>query len=88
MEVTGKSSWDLWIEEAVAKLESRKMFLPLRPMHLAGLGQQETVASETKADENEYETFQEIQPWDRVSVQISVPETFFQHLLHGAFYLK
>ncbi|XVF77525.1 hypothetical protein PTKIN_Ptkin14bG0051600 [Pterospermum kingtungense] len=83
MEVKGKSSWDLWIEEALAKLESRKMFLPLRPMHLANLGQQETVASETKADENEYKTFQEIQPWDRVSVHISVHETFFQHLLHG-----
>ncbi|XVF77540.1 hypothetical protein PTKIN_Ptkin14bG0053100 [Pterospermum kingtungense] len=78
-----KSSWDLWIEEALAKLESRTMFMPLRPMHLPYLGEQETVAQETKADENEYETFQEIQPWDRASVQISIPEPFFQQLLNG-----
>ncbi|XWS11204.1 hypothetical protein CRYUN_Cryun38cG0064100 [Craigia yunnanensis] len=86
MELIGKSSWDLWIEEALPKLESFKMFLPLRPMHLPNLGEEEeeeTVAHHTNADEDEYETFQGIQPWDRVSVQILVPETFFQRLLDG-----
>ncbi|XWS11203.1 hypothetical protein CRYUN_Cryun38cG0064000 [Craigia yunnanensis] len=87
MELKGKSSWDLWIEEALPKLESFKMFLPLRPMHLPNLGEEEeeeeTVAHHTNADEDEYETFQGIQTWDRVSVQILVPETFFQRLLDG-----
>ena len=87
MELIGKSSWDLWIE-ALPKLESFKMFPPLRPMHLLNLGEEEeeTVAHHTNADEDEYETFQGIQPWDRVSVQILVSETFFQRLLDGTFF--
>ncbi|XVF82981.1 hypothetical protein PTKIN_Ptkin16aG0096000 [Pterospermum kingtungense] len=83
--ITGKSSWDLWIEEALPKLESRKMFMPLRPMHLPSLGEEEeeTIAHQAEADEEEYETFQGIQPWDRLSVQILVLDTFFQRLLDG-----
>ncbi|WRX19495.1 Aminotransferase [Theobroma cacao] len=74
----GKSSWDLWIEEALAKLESRKMFMPLRPMHLPTLKQQQQ-----EAQTDEYETFHGIQPWYRLSIQISLPDSFFQRLLDG-----
>ena len=82
MELMGKkSSWDLWIEEAISKLESRKMFTPIRPMNLAILGQEDE--AQTKFDEDEYETFQGIQPWDRLSVQISLPQPFFQRLMDG-----
>ncbi|XVE56413.1 hypothetical protein DITRI_Ditri04bG0006900 [Diplodiscus trichospermus] len=82
MEMMGrKSSWDLWIEEALPKLESWKMFTPLRPMNLAILGQEDQV--ETNFGEEEYETFDGIQPWDRLSVQISLPQPFFQRLMDG-----
>ncbi|XVE50595.1 hypothetical protein DITRI_Ditri01bG0175700 [Diplodiscus trichospermus] len=62
------------------------MFMPLRPMHLPNLGEEEeeTEANhQIKPDKDEHETFRVIQPWDRVSVQISVSETFFQRLLDG-----
>ena len=82
MELMGKkSSWDLWIEEALPKLESRKMFTPIRPMNLSILGQEDE--AQTKFDEDQYETFQGIQPWDRLSVQISLPQPFFQRLMDG-----
>ncbi|XVF08488.1 hypothetical protein REPUB_Repub07fG0007400 [Reevesia pubescens] len=82
MELMGKpkSSWDLWIEEALPKLESRKMFTPLRPMNLSILGQEEV---QTNFDEDQYETFQGIQPFDRLSVQISLPQAFFKRLMDG-----
>lgn len=71
----------MWIEEALAKLESRKMFMPLRPMHLPTLKQQQ------EAQTDEYETFHGIQPWDRLSIQISLPDSFFQRLLDGINFL-
>ncbi|KAE8715974.1 5-aminolevulinate synthase [Hibiscus syriacus] len=63
-----KSSWDKYIE-ALPKLESRNMFTPLRPMNIpiAGEGEGEV---QTKFDEDEYETYDEIQPWDRLASQI------------------
>ncbi|XP_022737576.1 8-amino-7-oxononanoate synthase-like [Durio zibethinus] len=76
----GKSSWDLLIEEAILKLEPGRLFTPLRPMRVASV-KQEQEAAPPKLDEDEYETFQGIQPWDRLSVQISIPETFFQRLV-------
>ncbi|XVF08487.1 hypothetical protein REPUB_Repub07fG0007300 [Reevesia pubescens] len=84
MEIKGKRSWDLWMEEVLPKLDSTKTFMPLRPMRLPTLGEEE--AAQTKADvvdDDEFETFQGFQPWDRLSVLISIPETFFQRLLEG-----
>ncbi|XWS47687.1 hypothetical protein CRYUN_Cryun13aG0005400 [Craigia yunnanensis] len=81
-----KSSWDLWMEQVLPKLDSRNGFMPLRPMRLPSLGEEEEEeTAQTKAyfDDDEFETFQGIQPWDRLSVQISIPETFYQRLLEG-----
>ncbi|XVF77543.1 hypothetical protein PTKIN_Ptkin14bG0053400 [Pterospermum kingtungense] len=56
MGLTGKGSWDLWIQEAVLKLESGIMFMPLKPMCLPNLGdikeeEEETVAYRTEEAE-------------------------------------
>ncbi|OMO98180.1 Aminotransferase, class I/classII [Corchorus olitorius] len=85
----GKRSWDLWIEEALPKVESLNMFIALRPMRLPTAKQQgqeveeEATSQAIVPNEEEYETFQGVQPWDRLSVQISIPESFFQRLLNG-----
>ncbi|KAK8675405.1 hypothetical protein V6N13_033472 [Hibiscus sabdariffa] len=83
MELIGeKNSWDLWVEEALKNLESKKMFLPLKPVKLTSSGHQyeDKDEAQTKFDQNEYETFNGIQPWDRLAVQISIPESLFQQL--------
>ncbi|KAK8598821.1 hypothetical protein V6N13_076767 [Hibiscus sabdariffa] len=71
-----KTSWDLYVEEALPKLESRNMFTPLRPMNISIAGQGE--GAQTKFDEDEYETYDGIRPWDRLAAQIELPETFFR----------
>ncbi|KAK8489778.1 hypothetical protein V6N13_096420 [Hibiscus sabdariffa] len=83
MESMGKirSSWDLYVEEALGKLESRKKFAPLRPMNASMAGQEE--GAQTNLDEDEYETYQGIQPWDRLASQIQLPQIFFQRLMAG-----
>ncbi|KAE8715972.1 hypothetical protein F3Y22_tig00110156pilonHSYRG00083 [Hibiscus syriacus] len=87
MDSTGKmkSSWNMYIEEALPKLESRNMFTPLRPMNIpiAGEGAGEGEGAQTKFDEDEYQTYDEIQPWDRLAAQIELPHSFFQRLLNG-----
>ncbi|KAK9034656.1 hypothetical protein V6N11_050813 [Hibiscus sabdariffa] len=76
-----KSSWDLYVEEALPKLESRRTFAPLRPMNVSTAGQEE--GAQTNFDEDEYETYQGIQPWDRLASQIKLPQTFYQRLMDG-----
>ncbi|KAK8478886.1 hypothetical protein V6N13_076768 [Hibiscus sabdariffa] len=75
-----KSSWDLYVEEALPKLESRRTFAPLRPMNVSIAGQE---GAQTNLDEDEYETYQGIQPWDRLASQIKLPQTFYQRLMDG-----
>ncbi|KAK8690577.1 hypothetical protein V6N13_074109 [Hibiscus sabdariffa] len=83
MEQKQRSSWDLWIEEAVAKLESIRLFTPLRPMRVPTLKHQDDEEAQPKFDDDQYQTFHGIQPWDRLSVQVSIPHAFYQRLLQG-----
>ncbi|XWS60119.1 hypothetical protein CRYUN_Cryun07bG0006900 [Craigia yunnanensis] len=86
MGIMGNNLWDLWVEEVVPKLDSRNGFMPLRPMRLPSLGEAEeeaTAQRKSHPDDDEFETFQGMQPWDRLSVYISIPETFYQRLLEG-----
>ncbi|GMJ13661.1 biotin F, biotin 4 [Hibiscus trionum] len=87
MEKKQKTSWDLWVEEAVSKLESIKLFTPLRPMRVPTLKQQQENQDDEEAppkfDDDQYETFPGIQPWDRLSIQVSIPDAFYQRLLQG-----
>ncbi|XP_039001344.1 8-amino-7-oxononanoate synthase-like [Hibiscus syriacus] len=70
----------MYIEEALPKLESRNMFTPLRPMNIPIAGEE---GAQTKFDEDEYQTYDGIQPWDRLAAQIELPQSFFQRLLNG-----
>ncbi|KAK6262137.1 hypothetical protein QUC31_007953 [Theobroma cacao] len=72
-----QSSWDFWVEEALLKLESLKLLRPIRPIQLS-----KKQATEKKDDE-EYEVFNELQPWDRSTVEVSISESFFQQWLRG-----
>ncbi|XP_021286530.1 8-amino-7-oxononanoate synthase-like [Herrania umbratica] len=72
-----QSSWDFWVEEALLKLESLKLLRPIRPIQLSQ--KQET----EKKDDEEYDVFNELQPWDRSAVEVSISESFFQQWLRG-----
>ncbi|OMO96254.1 Aminotransferase, class I/classII [Corchorus olitorius] len=54
----GKRSWDLWIEEALPKVESLNMFFALRPMRLPTVKQGHEVEEEAIPNEDEYKIFQ------------------------------
>ncbi|KAJ6308347.1 hypothetical protein OIU76_018013 [Salix suchowensis] len=67
-------SWDSWVEEALAKLHSSKLLRSLRPINL--------FPQPHKNSEDDYQVFDEMQPWDRSSVEISISEpTFHKWLL-------
>ncbi|XP_017972244.1 PREDICTED: 8-amino-7-oxononanoate synthase isoform X1 [Theobroma cacao] len=72
-----QSSWDFWVEEALLKVESLKLLRPIRPIQLS-----KKQATE-KRDDEEYEVFNELQPWDRSTVEVSISESFFQQWLRG-----
>ncbi|KAE8703468.1 hypothetical protein F3Y22_tig00110469pilonHSYRG00152 [Hibiscus syriacus] len=76
-----KTSWDLYVEEELPKLESRNMFLPIRPMNISIAGQEE--GDQTHLVEDEYKTYQGIQPWNRLAAQVMLPQIFFQRLMDG-----
>jgi 8-amino-7-oxononanoate synthase len=67
-------SWDSWVDEALAKLHSLKLLRSLRPINLS--------PQPHKNCEDDYQVFDEMQPWDRSSVEISISEpTFHKWLL-------
>ncbi|KAF2289224.1 hypothetical protein GH714_030003 [Hevea brasiliensis] len=72
-----KSSWDYWVQEALAKLESLKLLRSLRPIYLS----KESNPSRKVALGVNYEVFDEMQPWDRSSVEVSISESTFQKWL-------
>ncbi|CAK7355901.1 unnamed protein product [Dovyalis caffra] len=62
-------SWDSWVDKAVAKLQSLKLLRSLRPINLS--------TEHDKNFEDDYQVFDEMQPWDRTSVEISISEPTF-----------
>ncbi|XWS47690.1 hypothetical protein CRYUN_Cryun13aG0005700 [Craigia yunnanensis] len=73
------SFWDKWVEEAVLKLESLKLLRSLRPIYLSN--EQQEVANVGISSEEEYEVFDEVQPWDRSSVLVSISESTYHKWL-------
>lgn len=75
-----KSSWDYWVEESLAKLESLKLLRSLRPIYLSKESNpSKPIALEV--EDNNYEVFDEMQPWDRSSVEVSISGSTFQKWL-------
>ncbi|XP_021286596.1 8-amino-7-oxononanoate synthase-like [Herrania umbratica] len=73
------SLWEKWVEEAVSKLESLKLLRSLRPLYLSSV--QPEVANVGISNEEEYELFDELQPWDRSSIEVSISEPTYRKWL-------
>ncbi|XP_015577599.2 8-amino-7-oxononanoate synthase isoform X2 [Ricinus communis] len=75
-----KRSWDYWVEEALERLESLKLLRSLRPIYLS----RETYSPKSEPLEvagDDYEVFDEMQPWDRSSVEVSISDSTFHKWL-------
>ena len=68
------SSWDHWVEEALDKLERLQLLRSLRPIYLRNEPQKSTA-------QDEHQVFDEMQPWDRSSVEVHIPESMLQKWL-------
>ena len=75
------SSWDNWVQEALSKLQSLHLLRSLRPIYLRN-DPQEPTEIQTKASPtpfgDAYEVFEEMQQWDRSSVEIEISDATFQ----------
>ncbi|KAL5569872.1 hypothetical protein UlMin_026447 [Ulmus minor] len=75
------SSWDNWVQEALSKLQSLHLLRSLRPIYLRN-DPQEPTEIQTKASPtpfgDAYEVFDEMQQWDRSSVEIEISDATFQ----------
>ncbi|PON60823.1 Glycine dehydrogenase (decarboxylating) [Parasponia andersonii] len=74
MEVT--SSWDKWVEDALSKLESLHLLRSLRPIYLRNEPEHPIKADAPIQDE--FQVFDEMQQWDRSSVEIQISDATFQ----------
>lgn len=74
----GMSWWDIWVDEALSKLESLKVIRSLRPIHLHNnnVSLPKTQEFETKNDE--HKVFDGLRQWDRDSVHVDIADTTFQ----------
>lgn len=71
-------SWDHWVEEALQKLQHLQLVGSLRPIHLHSAPALEA----QKPIEDEFNVFDELQPWDRSAVQVQITEATFQKWVH------
>lgn len=67
------SSWDEWVEQALSRLESKKVLRSLRPIHYP----YHPFEIEPKND-HAFEVYDGIRQWDRASVEIEIAESTFQ----------
>nr|XP_023877043.1 8-amino-7-oxononanoate synthase-like [Quercus suber]POE80383.1 8-amino-7-oxononanoate synthase [Quercus suber] len=79
--------WDILVEEALAKLESLKLVRHLRPIHLPSDQQPKPIENEPQSnsmsDQEEagkevFQMFDEMQQWERSSVEVHIAEETFQ----------
>ncbi|CAI0404558.1 unnamed protein product [Linum tenue] len=79
MEGKKSCSWDDWVGEALSKLQSTKLLRSLRPITLST--EQPLPSMLAPSLGHDYEVFDEMQPWDRSSVEVSVSEATFRNWL-------
>ncbi|XP_021823373.1 8-amino-7-oxononanoate synthase-like [Prunus avium] len=68
------SSWDHWVEEALQQLEHLQLLMTMIPIYLHHGATQE---AQKKPIEDELDVFDEMQPWDRSSVEVHISEPKF-----------
>ncbi|OIW13283.1 hypothetical protein TanjilG_25762 [Lupinus angustifolius] len=73
----GASHWDNWVGEALSTLDSLKVLRSLRPISLR-TQKNENVSDEAAA----FKVFDEMQPWDRSSVEVEIAQTTFHRWMH------
>ncbi|CAN6698171.1 unnamed protein product [Malus baccata var. baccata] len=71
------SPWGHWFEDALNKLQHLQLLRSLRPIYLHSGPTQEA----QKSAEDEFKVFDEMQTWDRSSVEVHIPEPTFQKWL-------
>ncbi|OVA04155.1 Aminotransferase [Macleaya cordata] len=77
------SSWDLWVDEAISRLESLKLLRSLRPISLSTTTTQEEIMEEEAEESRLFDTFDELRSWDRSSVEVLIAEPTFQNWVHN-----
>ncbi|MBA0761686.1 hypothetical protein Gotri_024299 [Gossypium trilobum] len=70
--------WDKWVGEALSKLDSLKLLRSLRPLYLPN---EQQMSNTGVSGKEEYEVFDEMQPWDRSSVNVSISEPTYRKWL-------
>lgn len=85
------SAWDNWVGEALQRLESLKVLRSLRPIYLRKGKPLSPTDNELEYvpnpenggdDDEEFEVFDEMRPWDRSSVEVEIEESTFQRWMH------
>lgn len=69
--------WDNWVEEALTTLDSLRVLRSLRPICLRS---QKVVVDND--DDDAFEVFDEMQQWDRSSVEVEIGENTFRKWMH------
>lgn len=64
--------WENWVEEALATLNSLKVLRSLRPICLRN----------ESVDDDAFQVFDEMQKWDRSSVEVEIGESTFRRWMH------
>ncbi|KAK4572058.1 hypothetical protein RGQ29_030463 [Quercus rubra] len=79
--------WDNLVEEALVKLENLKLLRSLRPIHLPNDQQSKPIENEAQsssisdheeAGKDLFQVYDEMQQWDRSSVEVQIAEETFQ----------
>ncbi|GMN41023.1 hypothetical protein TIFTF001_010246 [Ficus carica] len=76
------SSWDDWVLAALSKLESQHLTRSLRPIHLRNEREPHQHAMPNQPLlQRDLQVFDEMQPWDRSSVEVQISDATFQKWL-------
>lgn len=81
-------SWDIWVEEALSKLEALKLMRSLRPIHLPNVVTDRcsfnsgSIADSSLNLDRDFQFFDGPQKWDRASVEVNISEATFLKWLH------
>lgn len=67
----GSCWWDLWVEEALARLQSLNLLRSLRPIIVSVPKTVDSSAAPSQQTDD-LEVFDEMQPWDRRSVEVDI----------------
>lgn len=73
--------WDCCVEEALAKLGLLQLLRSLRPITPSREKLNPVIDESPSQDDGELEVFDEMQPWDRASVEIEIADSTFQKWL-------